>query len=170
MPSKRKKGDVPLKDPGLDNDALDLYKAVSELVRAYQFRDRKSICYYDVSVTQCYALGSVIMHGPMTLNGLASELYLDKSTASRVVGALVQKGYIRRSTDPADARALNLEATRKGFDLHSKISEDLIEEMKTLVADCDPGTRRALGRLIARLADRASERFGQKGEGCIGKV
>ena len=170
MPSKRKKADVPAKDTGLDNDALGLYKAVSELVRAYQFRDRKSICYYDVSVTQCYALGSVITHGPMTLNGLAAELYLDKSTASRVVATLVKKGYVRRSTDPADARALNLEATRKGRNLHSKISEDLIEEMKTLVVDCDPGTRQALARLITRLASAASERFGQKGEGCMGKA
>ena len=170
MPSKRKKGDVPAKDPGLDNDALGLYKAVSELVRAYQFRDRRSICYYDVSVTQCYALGSVITHGPMTLNGLAAELFLDKSTASRVVGALVQKGYVRRSTDPDDARALNLEATRKGLDLHSKISEDLIEEMKTLVADCNPGTRQAVTRLITQLANAASERFGSKGGGCTGKM
>jgi len=170
LPSKRKKSNVPARDPGLDNDALDLYNAVSELVRAYQFRDRKSICYYDVSVTQCYALGSIITHGPMTLNGLAAELYLDKSTASRVVGALVQKGYVRRSVDPADARALNLEATRKGLDLHSKISEDLIEEMRTLVVDCDPGTRQALARLITLLASAASDRFGSKGGGCTGKV
>jgi len=169
LPSKRRKGDVPVKDPGLDADVLDLYNAVSELVRAYQFRDRKSICYYDISVTQCYALSSIVTHGPMTLNGLAAELYLDKSTASRVVAALVKRGYVRRSADPSDARALNLEATGKGLDLHSRIAEDLIGEMKDLVGDCDPGTRQDLARLIVRLADAASERFGRKSGGCGGK-
>lgn len=162
MPWKRKKGDVPVNDSGLDMDVRGLYKAVSELVRAYQFRDRMSICYYDISVTQCYALSSVITHGPMTLNELASRLYLDKSTASRIVESLVRKGYVRRSIDPADARALSLEVTRKGLDLHSKIVEKLIEEMKDLVAGYDPGIRQATIRLITRLANAASERFGQK--------
>lgn len=162
MSSKRGKRDAPVKDSGLDKDAWDLHQAVSELVRVYQFRDRKSIFYYDVSVTQCYALSSIIMHGPMTLNRLASELYLDKSTASRVVGSLVRKGYVRRSADPGDARALKLEVTRKGVSLHSKITRDLVEETKNVVADYDSDARRATARLISRLAQRASERFGRK--------
>lgn len=162
MSSKRVKREAPVEDSGLDIDARNLHQAVSDLVRVYQFRDRKSIFYYDISVTQCYALSSIIMHGPMTLNGLASELYLDKSTASRVVGSLVRKGYVRRSADPGDARALRLEVTRKGVGLHSKISRDLVEEMKELVTDYDPDTRRATARLISRLAQRASKRFGSK--------
>ncbi len=162
MSSKRSKRDDPVEYSGLDRDARDLHQAVSELVRVYQFRDRKSIFYYDVSVTQCYALSSIITHGPMTLNRLASELYLDKSTASRIVGSLVRKGYVRRSADPGDARALKLEVTRKGVGLHSKIARDLVEEMKNLVADYDSDTRRATARLISRLAQRASERFGRK--------
>ncbi|UCF04119.1 MAG: MarR family transcriptional regulator [bacterium] len=170
MPSKRKKSDVPVRDAELDMDARDLYRAVSELVRIYQFRDRKSICYYDISVTQCYALSAIIANESMTLNRLAAVLYLDKSTASRSVETLVRKGYARRSTDPTDARALNLEVTKKGRDLHSKIIEDLIEEMKKLVADYDPGTRQATTRLIARLANAATARFGQKGEKCTGEV
>jgi len=160
LSSKQGKRDAPVKDSGLYKDARDLNRAVSELVRVYQFRDRKSIFYYDVSVTQCYALSSIITHGPMTLNRLASELYLDKSTASRVVGSLVRKGYVRRSADPRDARALRLEVTGKGTGLHSKIARDLVEEMKNLVADYDVDTRRATARLISRLVQRASERFG----------
>ncbi len=161
MSLKRGKRDAPVKDSGLDKDVRDLHRAVSELVRVYQFRDRKSIFYYDVSVTQCYALSSIITHGPMTLNRLASELYLDKSTASRVVGSLVRKGYVHRSADPGDARALKLDVTKKGMGLHSKITRDLVREMKNLVADYDSDTRRATTRLISRLAQRASERFGR---------
>jgi len=32
------------------------YGAFAELVRAYQFRDRESVCCHGLSVVQCYAL------------------------------------------------------------------------------------------------------------------
>lgn len=142
-----------------DKDAWELHKALSELVRVYQFRDRKRVCYYDVSVTQCYAINALIRRGSMTLNGLAAELYLDKSTASRVVDSLERKGYVRRSVDPRDARALRLEVTKRGLVLHSQIEQDLVDEMRKLVADIDPDVRRATARLVARLAKAAKIRF-----------
>ncbi len=167
---KQNKSRVPAKESALNEDARGLYKAVSELVRVYQFRDRKSIYYYDISVTQCYALSSIIKHGPMTLNTLAAELYLDKSTASRVVAALVRKGYVHRSSEPDDARALRLKVTKKGLGLHLKIELDLIEEMKTLVDDYSRQTRQAMIRLIGRLANAAAKKFGQTDTGTSRKA
>ena len=161
MPTTSKKSDRQGKNSGLHRDARDLHKAVSELVRVYQFRDRTAICYYDISVAQCYALSAIIKGGPMTLNELAAQLYLDKSTASRVVASLVRKGYVNRSDDPKDARALSLKPTKKGLELESKILSDLVEEMEKLISEYDRDTRRATARLIARLAGAASERFGQ---------
>lgn len=95
----------------------------------------------------------------MTLNGLAAQLYLDKSTASRVVNSLERKGYLRRSIDPRDGRALSLEATKKALALHSRIEQDLLDEMRKLVADIDPDVRQATARLVARLAKAAKIRF-----------
>src|SRR3954462_6510043 len=89
-------------DPILERDTEALYDALSELIRVYQFRDRDRICCFDVSVTQCYALEALARRGGMTLNDLAAQLYLDKSTASRVVDALERKGYMTRLTHPAD--------------------------------------------------------------------
>src|SRR6476646_7457918 len=72
----------------LDRDALALHEAVADLVRVYQFRDRDRICCHDVSVTQCYALETLVEHGPLRLSALAERLFLDKSTTSRVVSTL----------------------------------------------------------------------------------
>ena len=83
------KASEPIRD-----EATRLYAALSDLVRVYQFRDRDRICCYDISVTQCYALEALAHAGPRTLNELAAELYLDKSTASRVVTTLERKGYV----------------------------------------------------------------------------
>jgi MarR family 2-MHQ and catechol resistance regulon transcriptional repressor len=150
----------------LEADAAQLHAALSELVRVYQFRDRKSICYYDISVTQCYALQAILRHGGPTLNEVAADLYLDKSTASRVVDALERKGYVTRTSHPSDRRAVMLEATPGGKDLYGRIEGDILKEERALLADFDPEIRRAMAQLIARLARAASERVETGGGSC----
>ena len=165
MPSDQQKTKSSPKNKALEKDAWELHKALSELVRVYQFRDRKRICYHDVSVTQCYAIDALIHLGSISLNRLSSELYLDKSTASRVIDSLERKGYIRRSVDPRDGRALRLEVTKQGKKLHSRIEQDLVNEMKKLIADFDPDIRQATIRLVAQLARTATARFSQEEKG-----
>ena len=153
-------------DPALERDARALYGALSDLIRVYQFRDRDRICCYDVSVSQCYALEALVRQGGMTLNDLAAHLYLDKSTASRVVDSLERKGYVARTPHPSDRRAVLLEATGDGRDLYRKIEGDILAEERALLADFDPEIRRAMTHLIARLARAAAERVETGGGSC----
>lgn len=150
----------PNADPALEVDARGLYAALSELVRVYQFRDRDRICCHDVSVTQCYALEALVRRGPSGLNDLAAELFLDKSTASRVVATLERKGYVSRASHPEDGRAVVLDVTSAGRRLHDRIHEDLLEETKQLLADFEPEVRRATPQLLLRLARAAARRAG----------
>lgn len=143
----------------LERDAIVMQESLAELVRVYQFRDRQRICFYDVSVTQCYAISFLVAVGPTTLSKLAGALYLDKSTASRTVDSLVRLGYVRKTTDFEDARALSLEVTTKGRKLHRRIEQDLIDQMKQLLADFEPNVRKESARLLARLARTAKARF-----------
>lgn len=153
-------------DPALERDARALYGAMSDLIRVYQFRDRDRICCYDVSVSQCYALEEVVRQGGMTLNDLAARLYLDKSTASRVVDSLERKGYVARVPHPSDRRAVLLEATATGRNLYRRIEGDILNEEKALLADFDPEIRKAMTHLIARLARAAAERVETGGGSC----
>ena len=143
----------------LDRDAAELHSAVADLVRVYQFRDRDQICCHDISVTQCYALETLVAHGPLRLNGLAARLFLDKSTTSRVVGALVKKGYVEQGPDARDGRAIALSATRKGRALCARITDDLVEQQKQLLEDLDPEVRSGVVRVLRRLAQAADARF-----------
>jgi MarR family 2-MHQ and catechol resistance regulon transcriptional repressor len=143
-------------DPELARDTADLYDALEDLLRIYQFRDRDRICCFDVSVTQCYALEGLIRKGSMTLNDLAAYLYLDKSTASRVVDALERKGYVARSAHPDDRRSVLLEATATGRDLESRIRESILAEERHLLADFKPDVRQSMTQLIRRLAKAAA--------------
>jgi MarR family 2-MHQ and catechol resistance regulon transcriptional repressor len=157
---------VDANDPRLDADALKLHRALSDLVRVYQFRDRDRICCYDVSVSQCYALEAVIQKGPLSLNALAAELYLEKSTASRVVDGLQKKGYVERRDNPEDRRALLLEATPAGRELYAKIDADLLEEERKLLSGFSPEVRESMAELISQLARAAASRIDTSGGSC----
>ena len=153
-------------DAVLARDAAELYDALEDLLRVYQFRDRDRICCFDVSVSQCYALEALVRRGGMTLNELAGFLYLDKSTASRVVDALERKGYVARSAHPEDRRSVLLEATPAGRTLEGTIRESILVEERQLLADFDPEVRQAMTRLIARLARAAAGRVEASGGSC----
>jgi MarR family 2-MHQ and catechol resistance regulon transcriptional repressor len=157
---------APAMDDGLQADAVELHRALGELVRVYQFRDRDRICCYDISVTQCYALEAVAADGPLTLNELAARLYLDKSTASRVVDALEKKGHVRRMESPADRRALQLRVTDDGRALHARIESDILAQEAALLADFTPEVRKAMARLIGQLARAAGTRIDNSGGAC----
>jgi DNA-binding MarR family transcriptional regulator len=152
----------------LEEDAAALQAAVADLVRVYQFRDRDRICCHDVSVTQCYALETLVNHGPMRLSALADRLFLDKSTTSRVVNTLVRKGYVEQRADPTDGRATKLSATKQGQRLCARITADLVDQQKQLVQDLDPAVRAGVVQVIRRLAQAADARFraGAAGAAC----
>lgn len=153
-------------DSALQRDAAELYEALSELVRIYTFRDRDRICCFDVSVSQCYALEGIVRLGGPSLNELAAELYLDKSTTSRVVDGLEGKGYAIRGPQPADRRSVRLEATAAGRELLARIQDSILSEEKAMLADFDPEVRRALPDLIRRLARAAAARVDTSGGTC----
>ena len=144
----------------LKADSLALHEALAGLVRAYQFRDRDRICCHDISVTQCYALEALKRDGPMRLNDLAERLFLDKSTSSRVLGALVRKGYAERLVDLTDGRAISVRITAKGQRLYNRIHDDLVRQQAKMIEDLAPEVRRAAIEVISRFARAAESMFG----------
>ena len=153
-------------DPALERDAEALYEAVSGLVRAYQSLDRDRICCHDISISQCYALEGVVRRGGLTLNELAAHLYLDKSTASRVVDALERKGYMSRTTHPRDGRAVLLVPTDSGTALYKTIRKGMLAEEQALLTGFPPEIRQAMTQLISRLARAVSDRVEAGGSCC----
>ena len=150
----------------LQSDAVELHRVLEDLMRVVQFRDRDRICCHDISVTQCYALRALVEEGPLGLNALAESLFLDKSTASRVVAALERKGYLLRRPDPDDGRAVLLQPSAEGRRLHRRIEAELVEEVARSAADFEPAVRRDMIRLLGRLAAAAAGRVARSGGCC----
>jgi MarR family transcriptional regulator, 2-MHQ and catechol-resistance regulon repressor len=153
-------------EPLLETDARELRGALSELIRVYGFRDRDRICCYDVSVTQSNALDVLAARGPLTLNALAAELYLEKSTVSRIVDGLEKKGYVVREANPESRRSILVQLTTEGTALQRRIERDLLEEEMRLLEEFDPEVRRAAARMITRLVRAAAARVDTSGGTC----
>src|SRR6056297_3139886 len=67
------------RDDALLQDTDSFSRALGDLIRVVQFRDRDRACCHGLSVTQCYGLEGIIENGGLTVNELAAYLYLDKS-------------------------------------------------------------------------------------------
>lgn len=156
------------RDPGatLLQDAAELNAAVSGLVRLYQVRDREKICCHDVSVTQCWALEVLVEQGALRSQALAEALMLDKSTTTRVVDALVRKGYVERTPDLHDRRAVTLRVTRSGRGLYERINRGLVAEQAELLRGLDPAVRGGVTAVIRQLARAADARLRGAPTGC----
>ena len=144
--------------PSLIRDAARLQEALSELIKVLQFRDRGRACCYDLSVSQCHALQTLIQSGPMTVTQLGDHLYLEKSTASRLAKALLGKDLVRKRAPEADGRVVILQVTETGHRLARKILNDLAEEYMDLLERFEPEVRTALPILLDRLTQTISIR------------
>lgn len=142
----------------LAEDAAALYAVMTELLRVYQFRDRDRAGYHGLTITQWYVMEVLERLGPITLNELATDMRLDKSTLSRVVDGLERKQAVRRTANPADGRSALLAPTPAGRRRYRRVEADLIAENAEVLSRFRPAVRRQLIALIARLAQAAQER------------
>ena len=152
----------------LQMDAERLTRVLIDLGRTLQFRDRDRVCRCadEVSVSQCYALKEIVDHGPLSVNDLAAELFLDKSTVSRAANALEAKGFVEKTTYAADRRGVRLEATIEGARLSARIDREMVNENISVLRDFDPQTRHNVTRLVARLTAAYVARVSCEGGVC----
>ena len=107
--------------------------------------------YHGLTITQSYVMEVIIRRRRLTLNDLAEEMNLDKSTISRVVDGLERKGAVRRIGNPLDGRSILLEATRSGKQRRRRIEVDIVAENENVLGAFSPAVRRDLVRLIGAL-------------------
>ncbi|SDC61367.1 MarR family winged helix-turn-helix transcriptional regulator [Rhodococcus tukisamuensis] len=74
--------------------------------------------------TQLSVLGTVSRLGPLGVGELAATEGLNPTMLSRVIGKLEADGLLARSPDPADRRAVLVQVTPAGEELHEGLRRD----------------------------------------------
>jgi DNA-binding MarR family transcriptional regulator len=129
---------------------VDLYHALTELARRYQFRNRDEVCCYGLTVSQCYAL-QTLQEGAHHTGVLSEKLGLDISSTTRLVDQLVRKKLAQRKRGAEDGRVREIELTDAGKKLMSRIEKDFAAFLNEATKDIPEDVRKQLPQIIRQL-------------------
>ena len=136
----------------LSEQADQLHRAVTALVKKYQFRDRNDICCYGISVSQCYTLEVLREHGALSMQALADQLQLAVSTVTRLVDQLVDKRFVERQSNPRDRRICQVQLTAEGRRLLHTIRKELVAREHAILQRIPAASRDHVIWAIAELS------------------
>jgi DNA-binding MarR family transcriptional regulator len=104
------------------------------------------------SMSEVLALGEIAAAVTLSQQQLADLLALEKSTVSRLVTGMEQRGWLIREREPANRRFTRLRLTSDGEDAAARIAQDLRDRHRTLFSGLTPLEREALTVGLSALA------------------
>ena len=140
----------------VQQDAASLYEVATAFIRLYQFRDRNQGLRFGLTVVQAYALDILLSSKGVSLNELARELQLDKSTASRVISGMARHGLVEWSRPEHDLRAKKIVASAEGSRRYRRLRQAIIRDNARLLAKYTPTARRVVITALRELTHRAN--------------
>jgi DNA-binding MarR family transcriptional regulator len=107
--------------------------------------------------SQASVLGVVATRGPMGLAELAEVEGLNPTMLSRVIGRLEELGLMTRRSDPADLRAVQVEASPEGVAVHNRIRLLRTQALAECLERLPPATVESLGGALPALEELADQ-------------
>ncbi|MBV6307368.1 MarR family winged helix-turn-helix transcriptional regulator [Candidimonas humi] len=151
------------------NEELESEPAALVLGELFSFQVRRFNVLYTRASTLVYGrdfglklnewrvLAAVMSHGehPPSMGDLVQETGLDYGLASRLVGALVERGLALREPSSHDARARAVELTVEGRLLARRVLQVAVDRNARLTAVLEPGQLRVLNTMMEALIHNA---------------
>ncbi len=136
--------------PDLDEALAFRIHHTNRLLRTHLARFLTTVA-PDVTPEQWFVLARVASRGAVRQVDLAEPVLGDPPNVSRLIDALVARGYVARSPDPADRRSWLVSLTRSGRTLASKVSDRAIDERRAVFAGFDEAELNALATTLDRI-------------------
>jgi len=99
---------------------------------------------FDFSLSEMFALLALTGEELMSQQALAEQLHLEKSTVSRLIKHLEQRGWVKRVRDLHDTRMFRLQLSDAGHKQASRLTRSLAERHQRLLAALKPDEQEAL--------------------------
>ncbi len=115
----------------------------------------------DVSAPGMGILGVLDRASPQRVSTLARQAGMVNTLASRELRSLEAAGYVQRSTDASDGRAVVVSLTRAGRDAYHRLRAASVEAAADALGTWSAADLVHLARLLARLADDFSASAGR---------
>jgi DNA-binding MarR family transcriptional regulator len=106
---------------------------------------------FSISLSEMFALMVLAAGAPMSQQVLAEHLQLEKSTVSRLIKHLEQRGWVKRVRDLHDTRMFRLHLSDKGHEAAARLLKSLTERHERLLAALKPDEQEALAYGLSAL-------------------
>src|SRR5690606_33913675 len=110
---------------------------------------------YDLSAGQLFALLYLSKRQGTPQDALARHFHHNKATIARAIDRLERTGFVRRTVDPENRRAVRLYLTRKGDDIIPVILAIDREWEAEICRDLSGDEQNALRQLLRRIAEKS---------------
>jgi DNA-binding MarR family transcriptional regulator len=109
----------------LDKSCRELFEIIMSLAREIRCCSRDEAICQNLTFHQVMILDAVAREGELGLTDLHEILSVEKSTTTRLVNPLIQRGLLKRGRAAHDSRAATLSMTEEGRETHRKAWECL---------------------------------------------
>jgi DNA-binding MarR family transcriptional regulator len=145
---------------GLEVEDVDaVVDAVLTASRVLVAVSARSVASVDESITlpQLRALVLLASRGPLTISGLADQLGVNPSTATRMASRLAAARLVERRYNPQSRREIMVSLTHAGAEAVGKVTERRRAEIARVVCRIPAETRVGLVRALSAFAEASGE-------------
>ncbi len=139
-------------------DRID--KVTRRLQRDLECCDRALVACCGLTVAQSNAMLALQGLGSATMNEFAADMRLHGTTMTRMVDALIEKGWVERMPDAGDRRIVRVALSPAGHQMAAKLQVSKRELLSSVLAQIPAGEQEAMLAALERTADLL-ERLGQ---------
>lgn len=136
--------------PDLDEALAFRIHRTNRLLRTHLARFLQDVA-PGVTPEQWFVLARLAHLGSVRQIDLAEPVLGDSPNVSRLIDALVARGYLERSPDPADRRSWLVSLTRAGQALAARVLERAVDERRAVFAGFDDGELDRLSSTLDRI-------------------
>lgn len=144
--------------PMLNTEAYELEHTLAAFVRAFGLhQSEQTPCGVNVSVSEAHTLAELARTGGLTQGELVTFLKLEKSTVSRLVQSLDERGWLNKEAHPTDGRARLLTLTPEGSKKAAHIAKARRAKFEALTSALPKPKREAVLTALATLTEAVHE-------------
>lgn len=141
----------------MDED-ISIHRLLHRINKKTMMRFKDKLKPYDFTRGEFPFLLGLIRRGDgLTQKEICANIPISKSTTSKIVNSLVEKGYLRKETDEEDRRATRIYLTDKREEIEKTIQDIDMEAEKVMMEGFDEEEKRILRRYLKRILDNIGE-------------
>lgn len=131
-------------------DDETLMESFWQVARQVRQMSMQALAPWDITPSHARAMGALTRHGEIRLSELSDHLRIAARTATEVVDALEERGFVQRQGDPEDRRATLVSLTDEGRRVSDAIRATRAAEAERFFGTLSAADQAHLSRILRK--------------------